>query len=427
MRFLMSALIIAVSACSPAAEAPPPVAPSASDVQAPLPWASPADVGVSAEGLELIGPAMQQWVDDGRVAGVVTMVARRGQLVHWNAVGVRDLESGEPLEIDDIFRIFSMTKPITSVAAMMLVEEGMIALDDPVSRYLPAFADVQVYNDGDLIAANRPITVEDLLRHTSGLVYFFLGSGGVYEQYSEAGLNDAADLAEHVDILATLPLVDHPGARWHYGRSTNVLARIVEVVSGQPLDDFFEARILAPLGMADTGFFVPPAKHDRVMSLYFTPAPGGPLELSPANWIGLEDPALLAGDAGLMSTASDYLRFAQMFLNDGELEGVRLLKPETVALMRSNRIDEEFIPIRLGPSAFPGYGFGLGGRVLVDKEATPIPDNNGVFRWVGIGSTYFWIDPEAELIGIVMTQFIPEPLPRFEAEFEALVYGALQD
>ncbi len=395
-------------------------------VETPLPWADPHEVGVSAERLEQIPVAMQRYVDEGRVGGIVTAVARRGRLVHWNAVGFRDLESRDPLEPNDIFRIYSMTKPITSVAVMMLVEDGAMSVDDPVSRYLPAFANVEVYSDGELVSPRQPITIADLLGHTSGLTYGLFGSTPVDSLYREANVF-SGDLANLADEVAGLPLLDHPGSRWNYSVSTDVLGRLVEVVGGQPFDEFLGARIFTPLGMTDTDFVVPAAKTARFTTGYAA-GRGGSLRMvdSPVEGTYNRTPALLSGGGGLVSTAADYVRFAQMLLNGGELDGVRLLGPETVELMRTNRLADDLIPIRIATWRGDGYGFGLGFSVLVDEDATPVPDNNGVFRWWGIGSTYFWIDPEAELVGLVMTQLNPPTLPVLETEFQTLVYNALE-
>ena len=395
--------------------------------QLPLPWADAHDVGVSAERLEQIPLAMQRYVDDGRVGGIVTMVARRGRLVHWDAVGFRDIESQDPLEANDIFRIHSMTKPITSVAVMMLVEDGLMSLDDPVSRHLPAFADVDVYSEGELVSPRQPITIADLLGHTSGLTYGLFGQTHVDSLYREANVF-SGDLANLVEEVARLPLLDHPGSLWNYSVSTDVLGRLVEVVGRQPFDEFLRARVFTPLGMTDTDFVVPPEKTTRFATGYAA-ARNGRLRMvdSPVEGTYNTKPLLLSGGGGLVSTAADYVRFAQMLLNGGELDGARLLGPETVELMRTNRLAEELIPISIGTWKADGYGFGLGFSVLVDDDATPVPDNDGVFRWWGIGSTYFWIDPEAELVGLVMTQLRPPTLPMLESEFQTLVYNALEN
>ncbi len=359
------------------------------DTQLPLPWADAHDVGVSAERLEQIPLAMQRYVDDGRVGGIVTMVARRGRLVHWDAVGFRDIESQDPLEANDIFRIHSMTKPVTSVAVMMLVEDGLMSLDDPVSRHLPAFADVDVYSEGELVSPRQPITIADLLGHTSGLTYGLFGQTHVDSLYREANVF-SGDLANLVEEVARLPLLDHPGSLWNYSVSTDVLGRLVKVVGGQPFDEFLRARIFTPLGMTDTDFAVPPEKTTRFATGYAAARNGRLRRVdSPVEGTYNTKPLVLSGGSGLVSTAADYVRFAQMLLNGGELDGARLLGPETVELMQTNRLAEELIPVSIGTWKADGYGFGLGFSVLVDNDATPVPDNDGVFRWWGIGSTYF--------------------------------------
>jgi CubicO group peptidase (beta-lactamase class C family) len=415
MRALFSTTLVAatLSCASPAAEPP-------------LPTAESPEVGLSAERLDLIRPAMQRYVDEGRVSGIVTMVARHGRLVHWDAVGWRDIESRDALERDDIFRIYSMTKPITSVAVMMLVEEGAISLDDPVSRYLPAFADVQVYSAGDLVPPLEPVSVADLLGHTSGLTYGFFGNTHVDSLYRAVNVF-SGDLANLVDQVAALPLLDHPGSLWNYGVSTDVLGRLVETVGGQSFDEFLRARILSPLRMTDTGFFVPPGNNTRFTTNYT--ATRDSLRVQDPSVEGTYNvtPDLLSGGGGLVSTAADYVRFAQMLLNGGELDGVRILRPETIELMRTNRLAENLIPIRIAAWQAPGYGFGLGFSVLVDEDASPEPDNDGVFRWWGYASTYFWIDPEADLIGMVLTQLTPPTVGTLEQEFQTLVYNALEN
>ncbi len=412
---------------TPTARTPGAQAPTASS-SLPLPVAVAADVGMSDDALAQIAPAMRRWVDRQRAAGIVTLVARRGRVVHWEAAGYRDLEGRDPLERDDIFRIYSMTKPVTAVAVMMLVEEGKVALDDPVSRYLPAFADVEVLAEGERVAPSRPITVEDLLRHTGGLAYGLgLDPGPVDTLYAQADLF-SRDLAGFVEAASALPLAAQPGERWIYSISSDVLGRLVEVVAGHPFDAFLAGRIFAPLKMLDTGFFVSGGKTDRLTALYSLGEGGTLVEIpSPLGVEGARRPTLLSGGGGLVSTAGDYVRFAQMLLNGGELEGTRLLRTETVELMRRNGLADELIPIGFGPQRLAGYGFGLGFGVLVDEDATPVPDNDGVFRWMGIASTYFWIDPEAELVALVMAQVFPPSLGTLEAEFQTLVYDALRD
>ena len=393
-----------------------------------LPAAVPESAGMSSESLARIGPAMQSYVDDGRLAGVMTLVARRGQVVHWEATGMRAAAAGDPLEPDDIFRIYSMTKPLTSVAVMILVEEGAVALDDPVSKFIPEFAGVTVLNEaGERVAPARPMTVEHLLTHTSGLTYGFFGDSPVDRIYNESGFFTAAEsLDDFARRVAALPLLASPGDRWNYSVSTDILGRVVEAASGQAFDAFLQARIFDPLDMADTSFVVPLEKRNRFTAHYARP--DGTLQTidSPVDGEYTEPPLWLSGGGGLASTASDYVRFAQMLLQDGELDGVRILEPETVRMMRSNRLPDALVPIQLGTFLSPGYGFGLGFAVVVDADASPEPDNDGVFRWAGAANTFFWIDPEAELIGMVWTQFNPFAAYDIEREFQTLVYEALE-
>ncbi len=391
----------------------------------PLPVGEPESVGMTTSGLSRIRPAMQRYVDDGIVSGVVTMVARRGELVHWEAVGYRDIEDQTLLEPNDILRICSMTKPITSVGVMMLLEDGGISLDAPVSQYLPDLARLQVYTSAGVVPPTSPVTIEDLLGHTSGLTYGLFGETPVDSLYRSEDVF-SGDLENLVEEVSGLPLLGHPGSLWNYGVSTDILGRVIEVVSGQPLDEFLKDRVLEPLGMTDTDFYVPPEKSPRLASVYVTAADGSLERLEISSCRNGDMPQLLSGGAGLLSTASDYVRFSQMLLNGGELDGTRLLRPETVELMRTNRLPEELIPIRIGANfEAPGYGFGLGFSVLTDADITPVPDTDGVFRWLGAASTYFWIDPGEELIGLVMTQLAPGIHPELETEFQTLVYEAI--
>ena len=427
---LLVVLTASTAAGQPAAGDPKaePGGATALPADAGLPAAIPASAGMSSEGLARIGPAMQAYVDDGRLAGVMTMVARRGQVVHWEAAGMRDVADGDALEPDDIFRIYSMTKPLTSTAVMILVQEGAVALDDPVSKFIPAFAGVTVLNDaGQRVPPARPMTVEHLLTHTSGLTYGFFGDSPVDRIYNQSGFfTQAEGLDDFAGRVAELPLLASPGDRWNYGVSTDILGRVVEVASGQPFDAFLQSRIFDPLDMTDTSFVVPPEKRNRFTAHYARP--DGTLRMidSPADGEYTQPPRWLSGGGGLASTASDYIRFAQMLLQDGELGGVRILETETVRTMRSNRLPDALVPIQLGTFLSPGYGFGLGFAVVVDADASPEPDNDGVFRWAGAANTFFWIDPAAELIGMVWTQLNPFAAYDLEREFQTLVYDALE-
>ena len=387
----------------------------------------PSEGGFDPERLERLGTHLRRYVDDGRLPGTNVLVSRGGKVVYHDVYGYRDVERSLPVEGDTIYRFYSMTKPITSVAVMMLVEDALISLDDPVSRYLAGFEDVGVYVEGELVPPREPMTIADLLGHTSGLTYGDFGQTHVDSLYRTADVF-SGDLANLVEEVTELPLLSHPGSLWNYGVSVDVLARLVEVVSGQPFDEFLHARIFKPLGMIDTDFVVPPEKMARFTTSY-TATRNGALRMFEYPFEGIYNtkPELLSGGGGLVSTAADYVRFAQMLLNGGEFNGVRLLRRENVALMRTNRLAEHLIPISIATWRADGYGFGLGFSVLVDEDASSVSDNNGVFRWWGIGSTYFWIDPDEELIALVMTQLYPPSLGMLEPEFQTLVYNALKN
>jgi CubicO group peptidase (beta-lactamase class C family)/predicted outer membrane protein len=380
--------------------------------------ARPEDVDLSSEVLARIGPAMQALVDSGRTAGVMSLVARRGEIVHWQAAGWRVLGE-DALEPDDIFRIYSMTKPVTSVAAMILVEEGRLSLDTPLADVLPAFANVQVADSGRLRTPARPILIRHLLTHTAGFGYGDIGRTPVDSLYRAARLGvwgTAGDLEQTVDAIARLPLIFDPGARWNYSMGVDVLGRVVEVVSGETLEDFFRERIFEPLRMEDTGFHVVADELDRFTGGY-APSPQGlrviesPIDgqhTRPAQWF--------SGGGGLTSTASDYLRFTSMLLNEGELDGVRLLRPETVEQMRSNQLPPELVPIP--PIVGQNYGFGLGFAVSMGENA-------GSYRWLGIEGTYFWIDPTQDLIVFAWNQLRPSGGAPIERVMADIVYDAI--
>jgi CubicO group peptidase (beta-lactamase class C family) len=321
-----------------------------------------------------------------------------------------------------------MTKPITTVAAMILVDEGKLAVTDPIARYLPEFANVVVLTAaGTRVAPARPITVEHLMSHTSGLTYGFFGDAPVDRLYRQSrAFEEATDLADLSRRVSRLPLLAHPGDRWNYSASTDILGWLVEVVSGQPLDGFVQARILDPLGMEDTGFIVPAEDRGRFTANYSRV--DGVLKMadSPIDGEYTRAPPWLSGGGGMVSTASDYIRFAQMLLQDGHLVDVRILAPETVRMMRTNRLPDALVPIELGTFMSPAYGFGLGFAVVVDAAGSPEPDNNGLFRWAGAANTFFWIDPEAELIGMVWTQITPFGVYNIDREFQTLVFEAIQ-
>ena len=428
--------VIACSATEPpeasvptgAVEAPATSTSMSGAMDAGLPTAAPEDVGMSAEGLSRIGPAMQAYIDDGRLAGVMTMVARKGRVVHWDAVGMRDLEAGDPLATDDIFRIYSMTKPITTVSVMTLVEDGKVALADPVSKFIPEFERVRVLtHDGDRVPPKNPVTIQHLLTHTSGLTYGLFGDTPVDRLYNESGVFFTAQgLDSFAAGVAELPLLAHPGEVWNYSVSTDILGRVIEVASGQSFDTFVQTRVLDPLQMTDTGFEVPPDKRDRFTANYSRV--DGVLQVadSPTDGQYTRPPGWLSGGGGLTSTASDYIRFAQMLLDEGRLGDVEILGADTVRTMRTNHLPDTLVPIALGTYLSPAYGFGLGFAVVVDEAGSPEPDNNGLFRWAGAANTFFWIDPETELIGMVWTQFGEFAAYEIEREFQTLVYESIE-
>lgn len=360
-------------------------------------------------------------IQNKRIPGAVLLLARDGKVAYAKALGVQDPVTGAPMRVDSIFRIYSMTKPVVSAAAMQLVEEGRLRLDDPVSNYLPEMRHLTVGTERngklDVAPAKREITVRDLLRHTSGITYGVFGKGMVKDLYKENRIGDPAiPNAEFVLRLAKLPLMYEPGTRWEYGHSTDVLGALVERVSGRTLDVVLAERIFKPLKMVDTGFWVPLEKLDRVSEPFDRDPDGGatarPLQVR-------YRPAFLAGGHGLVSTAPDYLRFAQMLANGGELDGARILKSESVAQMTRDQLG----PVK-GPS--PAYGFGLGFAVRLTDEGSTTPGRTGEYNWGGLGGTAFWVDPKEGLIAILMLN-AQNQRAHYRILYRKHVYGALAD
>ena len=386
-----------------------------------IPRAVPEEVGMSAARLARIAPVMQRWVDDGKIPGALTMIAREGKLVHFEKVGMQDVATAKPIEFGTIFRIYSMTKPITSVAVMMLYEEGNFQLNTPVSEFIPAFKDMKVYaNHGDAIVdTEREVTVKHLLTHTAGLIYGGDWVHPINDRYREADFF-GGDLAHMVQELGSIPLLHHPGDAWNYGMSTDVLGYLVEVVSGIPFAEFLKKRIFEPLGMVDTDFSVPEEKAERYATLYEPTEDGSiqVLENAPVSSGPLS--FFHAGGAGLQSTAADYLRFCQMMLNKGELDGARLLGRKTVELITMNHIPDDWQPLWR-----TGCGFGLGFAVVTNVAETHSLGSIGTYSWGGLASTTFWIDPVEELIGILMTQLIGDA--PFHPQFRVLTYQSIID
>jgi CubicO group peptidase (beta-lactamase class C family) len=392
-----------------------------------VPRAQPEAAGLAGPRLARVKTIVQTMVDKKEIAGAVTLVARHGKVAQLDAVGMMDIEAGKPMRPDAIFRIYSMSKPITTVAAMLLWEEGRFQLDDPVSKYLPEFKGLRVHTGkgNETVPAQREITVRDLIRHTSGLSYGVFSDTPVDRLYRESKVLAPGDsLTDLVTKVGKLPLLYQPGTHFHYSVSTDVLGRLVEVLSGKPLDEFFQERIFKPLDMKDTGFFVPADKLDRFAANYGPRKEGGLQVIDvPAKSRYLTRPKLLSGGGGLVSTARDYYRFCQMLLSNGELQGTRLLRKETVEQMTRNQLPDEAMPLSVGPVKRPGVGFGLGFSVRVAKdEATP--GVVGEYGWGGAACTHFWISPKDDLVVVALQQYMPFNL-RLETAIKPVIYEAI--
>jgi CubicO group peptidase (beta-lactamase class C family) len=398
--------------------------------------ADAAEHGFSAERLARVDRCFDRYVAEGKLPGYLAVVTRHGEVVHVGQGGLRDVEAGLPVGADTRWRIYSMTKPVTSVAAMMLFERGEFELTDPISRWLPEFASPRVYVKGSAAApgtvpAVEPIRVWHLLTHTAGLTYGFHHAHAVDEIYRRAGYEwgfpEGRDLAGTVADYAALPLVHQPGAEWNYSVATDVLGRLVEVVSGQPLDEFFAEHIFRPLGMADTGFWT---DSDQLAALY-SPEPGTRrLVRSPMGPAASRPPAVLSGGGGLVSTAYDYHRFTQMLLRRGSLDGVRLLSPRTVDLMTANHLPgdlESFGRPLFSETSYAGVGFGLGFSVTVDPVAAKSLGPAGEYAWGGAASTAFWVDPVNDLTALFFTQLLPSSTYPIRPQLRTLTYQALVD
>jgi CubicO group peptidase (beta-lactamase class C family) len=385
----------------------------------------------------------RRYLEPGKIAGCQVLVARHGQVAHFRSLGHADRERDRPMADDTIFRIFSMTKPITGVALLTLLEQGHLQLDDPVHRFLPELRDLKVRERGEdgehrLVDPKRPMSVRDVLMHASGFGYeALLGraleGGGAIDTTSPAILRPSTlTLAGMVERLAERPLHFHPGTQWLYSVSTDVCSRLVEVVSGQSFDDYLDATIFGPLGMVDTGFHVPDDKIDRFAALYRRDR-GKRLQLmeDPQDSRYREPPVMLSGGGGLVSTAADYLRFAQMLLNGGELDGVRVLGRKTVELMASNHLPGGValseVARGFGEVGFNGMGFGLTVAVNLGPVASGALGSAGSFTWGGMASTVFWIDPVEDLLAIFMVQFMPSGTFNFRTQLQNLVYAAIAE
>jgi len=408
---------------------------------------TPEAVGFSSKRLARIRPVMQGYVEKHGFSGFSTMLAQHGKIIHFEQVGWQDRETQTPMSADTIFRLYSMTKPIVCTAFMTLYEEACFRLSDPVAKFIPAFAKLRVlagnkeagYQEVD---CHRPVTIVDMLTHTSGLTYHFLEDSPVSKQYLESQLGKADQtLEEMIDQLARFPLAFQPGTRWQYSVGIDVIARLIEVISGQKLQQFLRERIFEPLKMADTGFSVPAEKLARLATVYGLPdvATSTLSTIAQAYERGYNEridveathPAtnttsFARGGFGLFSTTGDYMRFAQMLLNRGQLEGVRILAPKIVDLMHMNHVPKSLLPWEIGGPPSMGYGFGLGSRVLLNVAESALPGSIGEFGWGGAAKTYYWIDPQEELIGILMAQYMAgfdEP----DKDFQILAYQAMME
>ena len=400
----------------------------------------PAQVGFDPARLARIDEHFGRYVDDGRLAGWQVVVTRRGEVAHCSTYGLRDREAGAPVQADTLWRIYSMTKPITSVAAMILWEEGRFELTDEIGRWLPEFADMRVYSKGSTlkpytVPAIEPIRVWHLLTHTAGLTYGFMQTSVVDGLYRAAGYDlyppSHVDLAEACRAFGELPLLFQPGTAWGYSVATDVLGRLIEVVSGQSLDSFLTERILRPLGMEDTRWYVDGADAARLAALYAAdPETGRAVRHDALGAMAYEKPTLLSGGGGLISSAADYHRFTQLLLRGGELDGVRLLGPRTVRFMTRNHLPggRDLGTLSTGGFAettLDGIGFGLGFAVVEDPIPSRVPSSVGEYYWGGVASTAFWIDPAEQVTAMFFTQLMPSSTWPIRPQLRQLVYSAL--
>ena len=408
---------------------------------APTP-ASPESAGMSKAAFDRIEDHLKRrYIESGRFPGTQLLVYRRGKIVHSAVQGYADIERKLPVKDDTIFRIYSMTKPITSVAFMMLVEEGRVALDEPVHKYIPEWKNLGVFQAGTTPAfltrpPSRPMLIVDLLRHTSGLTYGFQQRSNVDAAYREMKIGEvvkAGTLQSMIEGLAKIPLEFSPGEAWNYSVSTDVIGYLIEKISGKPFEQFLKERILDPLGMNDTDFFVPADKAHRFAACYSVDPQGGlTLQDDPATSSFLAPPSLISGGGGLCSTASDYLTFCRALLGGGELGGVRLLGPKTLALMTVNHLPggrdlPEMSRSLFSEATYNGIGFGLGFSVTMNPAQTLIPGSAGEYAWGGAATTSFWIDPAEELIAVFMTQVLPSSAYPLRRELRTMVYAAITD
>jgi len=400
-----------------------------------LPNAKPEEVGFSSERLQRLDAAMQQKVDQKQLAGIVTVLARHGKVVEFKTYGKKDLASGAPMAKDTIFRIYSMTKPVTGAAMMVLYEEGRWQPDDPIAKYIPEFGKLKVFKGVDsngpiLEDPAHPPTMVQLMTHTAGFSYGF-GNHVVDKMYRDKGVLKSSTLQEMIDKLAKLPLLYEPGTRWVYSLSVDIQGYLVERFSGKSLPDFMRERIFEPLGMKDTGFYVPKEKQDRLATLYRVNDKNEWAPASREDALGLDfskQPTMPSGGGGLVSTAQDYLRFAQTLLNGGQLDGVRILAPPTVKLMSSNHLPEKLMTGEFGVGLQhirPGMGFGFDVAVFTDPAQAVDITGKGTFLWDGAAGTWFWIDPTDDVVFVGMIQRMGGGGPNMQTFSRAMVFQAL--
>ena len=398
-----------------------------------LPTVRAEKVGMSTERLARISALAKRYVDEGKLAGVVTLVARHGKIVHYEAVGKQSLESSAPMTRDTLFRIYSMSKPITAVAAMILYEEGKFQLTDPVSKFVPELKGLKVLKDGQEVPTQSEINMQQLLSHTAGFSYGFSAGDPVDKRYLEDKVLSSKDLDEFIKRLAKIPLRYEPGSRWHYSVAVDVTGAVIERISGQRFDRFLRERVFAPLKMEDTFFEVPESKLSRFGSNYRWNVEQRKLEVMPIPDYPLyRNTTFFSGGGGLVSTAMDYMRFAEMLRNGGELEGVRVLSPKTIQLMTMDHLPAtvkpgtsgEAPPVNLGASA--GSGFGLGFGIVTDVPKNGVIGSVGEYSWSGAAGTVFWVDPVEEIVVVGMVQLMQSPWP-LRRELKTLTYQALTE
>src|SRR5271165_5237791 len=400
--------------------------------------AKPESVGFSPERLERLHALMQQVVDQKQLPGVVTILARHGKVVDYRTYGQRDTASGAPMTKDAIFRVFSMSKPVTGVAMMILYEQGKWLPTDPIAKYIPEFEHLKVFKGvdaaGNMIVEEplHPPTMQELMSHSAGFTYGFFGSSPVDKAYQAAGVLQSKSLQEMVDKLAKLPLMYQPGTRWVYSLSMDIQGYIIEKLSGQSLPEFMQQHIFTPLGMKDTGFFVPADKRSRFVTMYHANDQGQLVTDEPGHGFGGDysaPPTMPSGGGGLVSTAEDYFRFAQMLGNGGELGGVRILSPAAVQLMGSNHLAPNLLTGEFGIGLHtmrPGFGYGYDCAVVFDPPTASLPDGRGTFFWDGAAGTWFWVDPTNDIVVLGMIQRMIGPdYPTVEYRSRSVVYQAL--